>query len=109
MPFVQRNFQGEIVAMFATAQPQASEWLDAQAAEVRAFVGEASPGPTAAFGNLDSDFIRVLEDVIDALIDKNLLRLTDLPLEAQRKLLARKDLRQHLRGRLDLLPGDDVI
>nr|WP_295549588.1 hypothetical protein [uncultured Pseudacidovorax sp.] len=109
MPFVQRNSQGEIVALFATSQPQAGEWLDAQAAEVRAFLGDPPAAPAAAFGSLDSDFIRVLEDVIDALIDKNLLRLTDLPLEAQRKLLARKDLRQHLRGRLDLVPGDDVI
>ncbi|KTT16401.1 hypothetical protein [Pseudacidovorax intermedius] len=111
MPFVQRNAQGELIALFAEAQPQASEWLDAEAREVHNFVGGsgAVAGQGRGFGDLDSDFIRVLEDVIDALIDKNLLRLTDLPLEAQRKLLARKDLRQHLRSRLDLLPGDEVI
>jgi len=37
------------------------------------------------FATLDVAFIRVLEDLIDALIKKGVLRLTDLPVEAQQK------------------------
>ncbi|MCU7966302.1 MAG: hypothetical protein KZQ74_03755, partial [gamma proteobacterium symbiont of Bathyaustriella thionipta] len=42
----------------------------------------------------DSDFIRVLEDLIDVLLDKHILLLTDLPEAAQQKLLKRKKIRK---------------
>ena len=35
------------------------------------------------FSQLDADFVRVLEDLIDALIANGTLRLTDLPVQAQ--------------------------
>lgn len=110
MPFVERDSSGAIVAMFANARSGADEWLDAVDQQVRDFLGR-SPGSADVpdFDGLDNEFIRVLEDVIDTLIDKNVLRLTDLPHEAQRKLLARKGLRCRLRDSLDLLSGDDVI
>jgi len=47
--------------------------------------------------------------VVDVLIDRGLLRLTDLPPDAQRKLLARKGARARLRQGLNLLGPDDVI
>lgn len=110
MPFVERNTSGAIVAMFAHTRSGADEWLDAADPQIQDFLAGT---PTSAgipdFDGLDNEFIRVLEDVIDTLIDKNVLRLTDLPHEAQRKLLARKGLRCRLRDSLDLLSGDDVI
>ncbi|MCI2809909.1 hypothetical protein [Eoetvoesiella caeni] len=56
---------------------------------------------------LDVDFIRVLEDLIDALIANGTLRLTDLPPEALNKLHQRKQARQQLRDPLDLLDDND--
>jgi hypothetical protein len=41
----------------------------------------------------------VVEDLIDVLIEKNVIMLTDLPGPAQQKLMARR----HLRGRLSNL------
>lgn len=70
----------------------------------------ASAPPRAdndTFDRLDADFIRVVEDLIDVLIQKGMLRITDLPPGAQRKLTARKDLRGRMRGSLDLLEGQD--
>ncbi len=58
---------------------------------------------------LDSDFIRVLEDLIDALIANGSLRLTDLPPRALDKLSRRKQARQRLHDALDLIPDDDAI
>ena len=46
---------------------------------------------------------------IFAQIDRGLLRLTDLPPDAQRKLLARKGARARLREGLDLLSPNGVI
>ncbi len=59
------------------------------------------------FSQLDAEFVRVLEDLIDALISNGTLRLTDLPVQAQRKLTERKQQRARLLEELDLLPDDD--
>lgn len=61
------------------------------------------------FHALDEDFIRVLEDVIDALLTNGTLRLTDLPVQAQEKLSARKRQRERLHNSLDFLPDDDGL
>jgi len=58
---------------------------------------------------MDADFIRVLEDLIDALLANGTLRLTDLPIEAQQKINQRKHARQRLRNSLDLINDDDAI
>ncbi|AOB30976.1 hypothetical protein AKI39_10150 [Bordetella sp. H567] len=59
------------------------------------------------FSKLDLDFVRVLEDLIDALIANGTLRLTDLPPQAQRKLNERKQHRARLSEHLDLLDDED--
>jgi hypothetical protein len=46
------------------------------------------------FSRLDADFVRVLEDVIDTLIARNVINITDLPEQAQAKLFARKSFRE---------------
>jgi hypothetical protein len=53
--------------------------------------------PTA-FGRLDADFVRVLEDVIDVLLGSGTLRVADLPPAAQAKLVIRKDWRERSGG-----------
>ncbi|WP_286997317.1 MULTISPECIES: hypothetical protein [Comamonas] len=61
------------------------------------------------FSALDDDFIRVLEDLVDALLSNGTLRLTDLPPQALEKLNRRKQVRERLRNSLDLLPDDDGL
>lgn len=60
--------------------------------EVRQFIG-LDPDQQQ-FASLDASFLRVLEDVIDALIRRNVLCITDLPMEAQLKLFGRKHFRE---------------
>jgi hypothetical protein len=60
------------------------------------------------FARLDADFVRVIEDVIDTLIARNIINITDLPGEAQAKLFARKSFRERAgRNALDLF-GDSA-
>lgn len=54
----------------------------------------------------DQALIRVVEDLIDTLIRKDLLHFTDLPEAAQAKLLERRSLR-HSVNTLSLLGEDD--
>lgn len=50
---------------------------------------------------------RVIEDVIDVLIARHVISITDLPVEAQGKLLRRKGARDGLgRAALQLFSGD---
>ncbi|GAB2881222.1 hypothetical protein GCM10027046_06840 [Uliginosibacterium flavum] len=106
MPYIRRSAAGAIVALLNDPAPDAQEFLPATEPEVCEFLGL----PTINnFVGLDADFIRVMEDLLDVMLAKGLLRLTDLPPQAQRKLLARKDMRRRMAGALDLLGGEDVI
>lgn len=65
--------------------------------------------PATGFNESDADFVRVLEDLIDTLITKNVIRHTDLPPAAQRKLMLRKGLRNRIAGALDFLGKDERL
>ena len=69
-----------------------------------------SQAPQQELSALDVDFIRVLEDLIDALLANGTLRLTDLPPLALEKLSQRKQVRERLRDSLDLIDSstDDL-
>ena len=99
MPYVRRNLSGLIDSLHRHPR-SGDEFLADDHPEVQAFVGNAG-GPAQEghtgnreFDRLDADFVRVLEDVIDTLIVKNILNITDLPEQAQAKLLARKSFRE---------------
>ena len=118
MPYAVRNAQGLITSLHRH-DPGMGDPLGADDPDVRQFLGLDGPawsaddgaggaGGDTGFGRLDADFIRVLEDVIDALTSRNLLNITDLPDIAQTKLFARKSFRERRpKNALDLFrPGD---
>lgn len=65
--------------------------------------------PVHELSALDADFIRVLEDLIDALLAKGTLLVTDLPPQALEKLRARKQARERLKNALDLIDDAPLI
>ncbi len=91
MPYVVRNEAGEITSIHRH-DPGIGEHLPSDHPQVRAFVGLADPARDD-FGRLDAEFVRVLEDVIDALTARHVINITDLPETAQAKLFARKTFR----------------
>lgn len=92
MPYVRRAPTGVIDSLHCQPGTGAAEFLPDSHAEVQAFVGRT--GDADDYSKLDADFVRVLEDVIDTLIVKNILNIIDLPPEAQVKLFARKGFRE---------------
>jgi len=92
MPYIRRTPTGAIDSLHRQPVADADEFLPDQHAEVQAFVGRR--GDDEGYSKLDADFVRVLEDVIDTLIVKNILNITDLPPEAQAKLFERKGFRE---------------
>lgn len=93
MPYITRNAHGAIAGLLREAPATGAEYLAADHAEVIDFL---AAGGDAGFDRLDADFVRVIEDVIDALIVKNVINITDLPEQAQAKLFARKSFRDRV-------------
>ena len=91
MPYVRRTADGRIESLHRDAGI-ATEYVADGDKELLAFVGAAP----SEFSQLDAEFVRVLEDVIDTLIVKNILNITDLPDQAQAKLFARKSFRERV-------------
>ncbi|MBB5018232.1 hypothetical protein HNQ59_001517 [Chitinivorax tropicus] len=107
MPYIARDADGHILSVSRLMDDRHIEFASPHDSTLLAFLSNAEED--RGFSSLDSDLIRVIEDLIDVLIDKNVLRLTDLPHEAQKKLLARKSLRSKMRGEFKLLGDDDVL
>lgn len=102
MPFIKRDNQGHITEVnlapgegLVEVAPGSPELLDF----MRRMGLEHS-----TLQQSDMRLVRVLEDLIDLLIDRDVIRFTDLPLPAQEKLMERRSMRQSL-GALDLLGG----
>lgn len=92
MPYAVRNEAGEITSLHRH-DPGVGELLPADHPDVRAFLGMGLGQPQTDFERLDAEFVRVIEDVIDALTTRNVINITDLPETAQAKLFARKSFR----------------
>ena len=60
----------------------------------------------ASLSATDKDFIRVLEDVVELLIGKGVILFTELPTQAQEKILLRRRLRSETTGLSNLI-GED--
>lgn len=115
MPYVSRDASGRVSGIFLRSHPEAVEFLPGDHADIVLFFGGVLPGNLGNHALIDdlthSDikFIRVIEDVIDVLIDKKLLIFTDLPDEVCEKILSRKDARDRLAGSNDLVGSDEGI
>lgn len=103
MPYVRRDAAGQIVAISVEPIEGFGEENSAAAAidDLEQRLGSAR----SRLQESDREVVRVLDDLVNVLIDKNLIRFTDLPAAAQRKLIERRGLRES-GTQLGLL-GDD--
>ncbi len=111
MPYVKRDSAGSISAISAEKTGAMTEWVELDAPELKAYLlrlAEAGHMPELANALEESDqaLIRVVDDLVNVLVEHNLMRFTDLPEAAQKKLLERRSLRQSLTA-LKLLGDDD--
>lgn len=59
--------------------------------------------------NLDLSMVRVIEDVIDILIDKNIMLFTDLPDPVQNKILFKKAIRNIANRDTSIIHEDEEL
>lgn len=101
MPYLQRDAKGQVTGLFIDPPEGESEFVTASHPDVRLFLEDAGSLSMESearrrLAEMDGAMIRVLEDLLDVLIDKHVIMLTDLPSEAQKKLLSRKAARKNL-------------
>lgn len=101
---VKRDDSGRIVAVSTTPAGEGWEAHASDSPELEAFAGALTCAQNALQAS-DLGLARVLEDVIDLLVERSIIRFTDLPAAAQDKLLDRRSTRASLQ-RLNLL-GDE--
>lgn len=106
--YIKRNQQGMIEAVSLVNTPGFDEQLDLQAPELQAFLNQYRLASLQSLEQSDQAMARVLEDLIHLLIEKGVIRFTDLPDAAQRKLMTRRELRGQQQG-IDLLDNDDSL
>lgn len=106
--YVKRNPDGELVAISKQASPDFSEQLADDSNELLQFIHSEKSVEQLALEQTDQTMARVLEDVVNLLVEQGVIRFTDLPEAAQNKLLARRELRGKRQGIYLLDDGDQL-
>ncbi|CEL26866.1 MULTISPECIES: hypothetical protein [Pseudomonas] len=108
MFYVQRDAQGELIRVEAAAYAEATETLPADHHEIQAwYANEAVENSLKQLKQSDFEMIRVLDDLIQVLTSKGVIRVTDLPEAAQAKLMDRTQAREALGGLSQLIDEDE--
>ncbi|WP_339899836.1 hypothetical protein [uncultured Gilvimarinus sp.] len=103
--FVKRDDSGAICAVSHQAIAGVSEPIADDADELANFLYASKPEAQRKLEQSDLQMARVMEDVVNLLIDKSIIRFTDLPLAAQQKLLSRRQVRDRVND--DFVWSDD--
>lgn len=111
MTYIDRNNSGEIIAIFEQQQIDNQEYIAIDNPELIEFIRQTATDNDVktVLSSSDIALIRVLEDLIHTLIDKNIIQFIDLPLAAQDKLVNREKIREHLTSLENLMADDEGI
>ncbi|MCG8511597.1 MAG: hypothetical protein MI741_20475 [Rhodospirillales bacterium] len=97
MPFVKRDDEtGEIIGVFNQPTQEGLEELDSRDPELSNFLYDVLLDYAVRKDWISSDLglVRVLEDLVEVLIERGAFMFTDLPDMAQEKLRARRGFRK---------------
>lgn len=110
MTYVMRNAEGHIVAVLSE-HVEGAEEVASNDQGLQRFLNTESPEQRAQKDLMESDLglIRVIEDLIDVLIERGAMMFTDFPEPVQRKLLARRGLRKEFSYMDELFNNDDEM
>jgi hypothetical protein len=111
MIYVERNDAGEIIALHKRSTNSATEQKQLSDPEVIAFLEsnhDAGPIKTLLSAT-DPGMIRVIDDLVDVLVTKKIIKFTDLPDEAQQKLFNRKKVRSDLSKDTIIMDDEGIL
>ena len=110
MPYVSRDSSGRISGVFEHAEVAVAEEIGTDDPELKRFLVEQGLStPDSARQVLeesDRKMIRLVDDLIDLMIEKDVIKFTDLPPAAGEKYLQRQVARKRLQ---QIIVGEDDI
>lgn len=111
MVYVDRDEKGLIIGVFSSPQSDSSQYISPQAPELLEFLGQSNSHEDihTILTASDMAMVRVIEDVVNTLIDKGVILFTDLPEAARDKLVQRKKIRHHLNSLENLMNEDEGL
>jgi hypothetical protein len=114
MPYVRRNADGAVVSVSKDSREDHEEFVSNNDSGLLDFFSDnlAEDNPLYYLIKSDLDLTRVLEDLIDLMVNKGMINFTDLPDSAQQKLMGRRKARAQLREgqrRSVLVEDDDIL
>ncbi len=109
MLYVERAKDGKITALYSSPRPGADEQKTVMDEEILNFLHTtvSADSRKLLLALSDMGIIRLLEDLIDLLIQKNIIIFTELPEQAQERITERKRLRESATSQ-DLMV-DDIL
>ena len=114
MPYVRRDADGKVISVRKDDQEGHDEFVANNDSGLLEFFSDnmADDNPLYYLIKSDLDLMRVLEDVIDLLVNNGTIKFTDFPESAQKKLMGRRHARAKLReGQKStvLVEDDDIL
>jgi len=111
MPYINRDKQGRVVQLLDAPTSDENQWLELSHPEVIEFL-QCPANETELKQSLvssDGEMVRVVEDLVDLLMEKQVFVFTELPEAVQAKLNARKKLRYDVNTISNLIGEEDNI
>jgi hypothetical protein len=114
MPYIIRDAEGKIVQVFEQPVTGAAEQITMDSSEMKAFQNAHTASTVEALrrqlAESDSGMARLVEDMIDVLIGKGVIKFTDLPAAAGAKYLERLSTRERMHAvKSIIVDANDII
>lgn len=106
MVYIKRNEKGEIAAILAENSEDNLEKKDLDDPEIMEFFTRCDDQKWELLQS-DIDLIRVIEDLVEILMEKNIITITDFPVAAIEKLVSRRGVRNQLSNAGGIVNDDE--
>lgn len=111
MHYIERNIEGHITRIETTPFSGMTESCEELTTEINDWIRkkQVSQETLLQLQQSDLEMVRVLEDLIEVLMSKGVISITDLPSAAQTKLINRAHARQTLGGLEGLIEDNEDL
>lgn len=110
MVYIKRNAQNEIIDIQFSAKED-YEYSSLFDPDVKNFIEQSQNEELIKkiLKTMDIEMVRVIEDLVDILVDRRLILFTDLPEPVQNKLLFKRSIRENLAPETSLIDDEEVL
>ena len=105
MIYIKRDKHNKIIAIYSEPQED-TVLIDEEDPELLSFLTDCAMKDKFKYLKSDLELIRVIEDIIQILMDKDIVHITDFPAPVINKLVKRQKIRQQFDSVRDIMGND---